>query len=86
MEYTIKTKYDIGDKVIASRVLRRDEEEAVIIDVEVRDGIEYLIEYNDRVREWVAECYVRPPEEPRITVDIVADNVGILDKIKEIFK
>ena len=86
MEYTVKTKFYIGDKVIASRVLRRDEEEAVIIDVEVRDGIEYLIEYNDRVCEWVAECYVRPPEEPRITVDITADNVGILDKIKEMFK
>ena len=73
MEIKVKTKYDIGDKVITSRVLRIDEEEAVIIDVEVRDGIEYLIEYNDRVREWVAECYV-------------ADNVGVLDKIKEMFK
>ena len=86
MEFTVKSKFDIGDKVIASRILRRYEEEAVIIDVEVRDGIEYLIEYNDRVREWVAECYVRSPEEPRITVDITAGNVGVLDKIKEMFK
>ena len=88
MEFTVKTKFDIGDKVEAaySSGIFTSYINATIIDIKMRAGIYYLVERDDKTREWVMECYVRPPEEPRITVDITADNVGVLDKIKEMFK
>ena len=88
MEFTVKTKFDIGDKVEAVYIsgLFTSYGNATIIDIEMKTGIYYLVERDDKTREWIMEEYVKPPEKPRVTVDITADNVGVLDKIKEMFK
>ena len=88
MEKTLKSRFDIGDRVITRKNFNyfTEYEEASIINVRYDDGFEYLIDFADGQREWICEALVYPTKNQKITVRIVADNVGVLDKIKEMFK
>ena len=63
MKVEVESRYKVGDKQATFRGNNPFFSTCIIVEIKFNDGFVYLVEYEDKCRDWIKECYLYPLED-----------------------